>query len=405
MALERNVWVLGVTTGVLGLLFYAWQFFFAIYITTPITQGGLGASALELGLVIMIQSLVYVIVILPFGYIADIIGRKKIIIFGTALVGVCYAGYGLVPSWEWIIIPAIGAAFASAAFIGALQALLYDSVPPDKRATASASMSLIAGIFLWPGPLLGALWFSTFNSWRSLFILTGIVYAIVAVFRLFLLKETMARNNRIQELNFKNFIINIGKNSKTIVFGLKTRFWFFVSASIGSFATALTWPYFFVLYAFDIIKLSEMEIGIWQTVIMAATILVGFPLGVTADIWSRRKMIIIANVVYFFSVIFIFCQNLIQVLLASIPIIVASAISMTVHDAFLSNLIEKEKRALAMSISYFINNLAIFSGPFIGAIFYSSISSQSPFILCLILSIIALIPFLIWVYEPEELPK
>ena len=99
--------------------------FFAEYVVL------LGGDAKAVGLFFAVRSLFCALALIPGGYLADTLGRKKMIVSFTTMLGlVCFA-YALVPSWEMLVVLA---AFEGLTYMyfPALTALLMDSAPTGK---------------------------------------------------------------------------------------------------------------------------------------------------------------------------------------------------------------------------------------------------------------------------------
>ena len=144
---------------------------------------GLGFAFTNIGIHEMIFALVVVVLELPTGAIADLIGRKKALIYGCVLNAVVFISIGLMdlPIHFYIIAVVAGLAFS---FIsGADVALLYDSVKKVGRKkeykkirgkiNTFNQIASIIGVFL--GPIIYLI------NPRLGFIITGGIYLIAAI--------------------------------------------------------------------------------------------------------------------------------------------------------------------------------------------------------------------------------
>ena len=77
---NRNILAIALTTSAYSLVEYSWRLFWNLYLMTEHN-----ASFPALGLLTMIQSSERLLFQLPGGLLADRFGRRKIIVYGTAL--------------------------------------------------------------------------------------------------------------------------------------------------------------------------------------------------------------------------------------------------------------------------------------------------------------------------------
>ena len=95
---ERNILVLSIT-GCLYQIFRAfWMLWWSLYLLEE-----LNAPIAIVGLLSTLQSVSQIIFQLPGGVLADTIGRKKVIIFGTILRIIGPLAMFLAPTWQWVI--------------------------------------------------------------------------------------------------------------------------------------------------------------------------------------------------------------------------------------------------------------------------------------------------------------
>lgn len=130
------------------------------------------------------------------GWLADRVGRKRIVVVITALMGCCYAAIGLATSW-----PAVFALIALCWILGGLQwpallSLVADSVPESRRGRAVGALET-ASMFGWvAGPLLGTMILDRTRlmdgGWTLLLFLCAGFYFVAAVARGLFLFETVS---------------------------------------------------------------------------------------------------------------------------------------------------------------------------------------------------------------------
>jgi MFS family permease len=91
----------------------------------------LGGDARAVGLVFAIRNFINSLLLIPCGYLADTLGRKKLVVFFTFLFSLVNLAYFISPSWQTIAFFAIieGITYL---YLPAFNAILMDSTPKEK---------------------------------------------------------------------------------------------------------------------------------------------------------------------------------------------------------------------------------------------------------------------------------
>ncbi|MDA8228513.1 MFS transporter [Desulfosporosinus lacus] len=106
--------------------------------------------------------------LLPFGRLADIVGRKKVFTVGMFLFALTALGSGFAWSFSMFIIFRVLQGIASAMIFGTSMAILTSVVPPKERGKAMGLSAASTYIGLSLGPVLGGVICSTIG-WRGIF--------------------------------------------------------------------------------------------------------------------------------------------------------------------------------------------------------------------------------------------
>ena len=173
---------------------------FGVALFLPDIQKDLGASFTQGGSLAAILLLVYALMQIPAGFLADRFGRKKVFVVGMLGVTVLSLAFGLVQSYEQAMAnQALNGLFRSLLFATGM-ALLARWFSPQRRATAMAlySLGMFSGqvIFYSVAPLLAAI-----SSWRLPFIVFSAAGIIISAAYLWLGREPATTGSHMVKLS------------------------------------------------------------------------------------------------------------------------------------------------------------------------------------------------------------
>jgi EmrB/QacA subfamily drug resistance transporter len=114
------------------------------------------------------------------GRLADIFGRRRVLLIGTVVFIAGSAGSGLAPSDWWLIAARVVQGFGAAAFFAASLSIVSNAFPPDQRSKGIGVWAGIGTVGLAIGPLVGGFLTQTL-SWRWFFFV-NIPVAVLAIF-------------------------------------------------------------------------------------------------------------------------------------------------------------------------------------------------------------------------------
>ena len=155
LGLNRNVTVLAASLFALALGEELWQAYIPAYLTA------LGASGLIVGLFGSCKDLLDSIYQYPGGWLADRIGRRRALLFFTAAAMAGYACYAMARSWPFVFVGLLGVmAWKSGAFPLTF-AVIGDSLPRERRATAFSVQSILVRVPRVIGAPIGGLLIAT----------------------------------------------------------------------------------------------------------------------------------------------------------------------------------------------------------------------------------------------------
>lgn len=141
----------------------------AVNLALPSIGKDLGASAISLGWVISSFILSSAMFLLPFGRLADIVGRKKVFSLGLILFTVSTFLIIFSHSITSLIILRIFQGLASAMIFGTSMAIITSVFQPGERGKAMGINITAVYLGLSIGPIIGGL-LTQYFGWRSIFI-------------------------------------------------------------------------------------------------------------------------------------------------------------------------------------------------------------------------------------------
>jgi EmrB/QacA subfamily drug resistance transporter len=121
--------------------------------------------------------------LVPFGRVADLVGRRRFFISGLAVFTIASAACALTPSPEPLIAARVVQGLGAAAMIPSALALILGAFPPEQRPRAIGLYGVSASVAAAAGPALGGFIVSA-ASWRWVFTINlplGVIAAVLAV--------------------------------------------------------------------------------------------------------------------------------------------------------------------------------------------------------------------------------
>ncbi|MCW2530402.1 MAG: hypothetical protein JWM76_5262 [Pseudonocardiales bacterium] len=139
-----------------------------IDVALPSVNRHFDSSATEASWILLSYLLVTTSLIMVFGRIADMVGRRRLYLLGLGLLTVASLLCGIAPSAGWLIALRAVQAIGAAALACNITALITDAFPPRLLSTALGLNVTIAATAAVSGPLVGGALVSAFG-WSSIF--------------------------------------------------------------------------------------------------------------------------------------------------------------------------------------------------------------------------------------------
>lgn len=176
--------------------------------------------------------------VIPAGQLADIYGKRRVLLAGITTFMLASILCGLVSSSPALIFARILQGFGGALFVPPLYALCFEFFPEDKRGLAIGILGVGAGIGLAIGPSFGGFLLNEWG-WRWIFLINGpLCFICIATVMLCVPQETPERANQKIDIVGSFFLISalvtgLYSLNQTEVWGLADwRIWALFTVSV-----------------------------------------------------------------------------------------------------------------------------------------------------------------------------
>ncbi len=276
----RSSWyALAVLFGINAMNFYDRQVIGAV--GEPIRKEW-GLTDTQLGTLATAFILMYAIVGLPLGALADRFSRKKILGYGVAAWSALTAVSGMAPGYTWLFVSRLGVGVGEASCAPAANSLVGDLFPPQRRALALSlfMMGLPIGLFL-SYSISGMI--AQLYGWREAFYFAAIPGFILAVLA-FKIKEPL----RGATENMAHAARRPG-NSFFIVLAIPTMGWIVISGLLHNF-NAYAINVFLPSFLIRVYHLGIRESTNISSIVLGAVGIIGMLAGGwLGDYWTRTR--------------------------------------------------------------------------------------------------------------------
>jgi len=373
--------------------------YYALYVL------GLGATETILGLIGLSQFLALASLQFPGGYLADKYGRKWLISTMTFGVALSFTIYAVAPSWHFILIGAVLMAIFNSTYQPALNAMISDSLPPERRGMGFSIVMLIASVSTTPSPAVAGLLRSYFGLIDGMRIIYGIVvtlFLIAAFFRFFFLKETVVSSSKPHLDEIIHSYPTALKESVGVWKKVpKAMLYLFLAFSMTTFGFA-SMNLFSVVYATRVLFIDEIVWGFLLAIVPLTTIILAIPVGKLVDKIKRKKPILVSMLLFALSMLVFVYGDLTKVAISLIIVGVGQVMMNAAFGALQTDLTPKEQRGKVNGFINFANYIVMAVGSLLGGYLYEHIAPQAPFMLAIATVLPSFLLTLVLVKEPER---
>ena len=399
---KKNILAIALTSSMWSLANMGWMPFWSLYITNE-----LGASITVLGMISMVQSSQSLLFQLPGGILADRWGRRKIIVYGTALRIMPTIIYLMATSWVHII-PAIIINGMASIYMPAFNAIIADSLPKTERGAGYGAYRMITSL---PGvfsPFIGGVVMDAvgYREGVRIFLKISLLVSIaITIIRWRVITETLVEDSQPKESIRSSFTITLGCLPRTIKVMI-------VVACVGSFGARMVMQ-FMPIYAVEVIGLTNTQLGIVQTVSGIISTVLALPGGMISDRIGRKPMILISRIVgplstygvtlagNFQSYFIVRCAGRVGEALGGGALGFAGG---PAWQALIADLVPPERRGTVMGTIGTLTGIAGAPSSLLAGYLWNAYSPQLPFQISMVLGLIGAAIFALGVKEPKKQP-
>ncbi len=362
----------------------------------------LGGSASIVGFIAFVSLIIRSLVQFPGGYLADKYGRKWLISTMTFGVAVAYILYALAPNWQTIMLGAVINGLCMI-YSPALNAIIADSLPSDKRGMGFSIMNLINSVSTTPAPIIAGWLYVQLGLIPSMRLGYGIVafaFVVAGIFRL-RLKETITAPERVNMRELVNIY------PKSISEGLsvwselpRSALVLFITDVVGAFATGLFQP-IMLFWIIDDLGIDEIRWTFILTTLFVSMIIFAIPIGKLIDKYGKKRPLIVAYLLWILIMPLFIWGDFYRLLLAMPLVGVLQIIMMAASSALIADLVPKKHRGKVSGSMGFFTLIASAFGQLIGGFMYDNVSHALPWQAQVIFLLPILVITALFIEEPK----
>lgn len=373
--------------------------FFSLYVL------GLGGNYVDIGLISAMSAVIRVVPTFLGGYLADTVGRKRIIYAMTFLLAFNELVNAFAPTYQILFLSAAIGALCGGFRDPAFQSLLADSTTPENRALSYALWNVVPPLFGLLSPYaIGVLMdkYGTVVAMRWAYMFVFGMGLVAATLRYKFLQETLDTDGEV-EVNLRGAVREIVDDFRLTFRTLPGQLWvFFGIDMVLSFGWSMIDPYS-VPYAKEVVGVSSAQWGFQLMLWTLVNIIVRMPSARASDLYGRLKFIR-PTVLLYPILIFMFtnAKSFRDVLMIRMAIAVLGSIDGPSWQALYADYAPKEHRGRFNALLSLSWTVVWSTGGVIGGYLYQEHAKGTPFMLGSGLLLLGAVAFLLAVREPES---
>jgi MFS family permease len=397
-AVTGNLGVMIVTTGLWTVAGNLTTPFFALYVLE------LGGSYVNIGEIYALGALIKVIPGFLGGYLADKMGRKKIVYTMTYVLASLAFIKAFAPGYRWLVLAAV----LEAIFMGfrqpSMSSIIGDSTDPENRAMGFALFLVspqLAGIMSPSiiGVLMDRHGVRTAMMWG--YVAVFVLGSIAAFVRQRYLEETLTVSEAVTLS--AGSLGDMFDNFRDTVYSLSGPFKAFLLADfIFTLALGLGDPYY-VTYATEGVKLSASQWGFIMSLVLlahcATLLLVAGP----SDKVGRVKFVLASMISWPVTyLLYVYTDGFLAVMWVRIAITLSAAVGQPAWSALFVDFCPREHRGRFNALTTVIWSMLYGGGNYLGGMLIQNYGVAAPFLVAAAFMVVGAVIAVFTLREPEK---
>ncbi len=389
---EKNVVTLALTAGISSMFWLGGMAFFPLWFLEK------GGTVFWFMVFLAIKALTWNVFRLPFGYLADLVGRKNIIIIGTLLLGIDTFLYGYVDDWRWFLLPMILEGIIHGGYSPALNAMYADSVPDEYRSRSFATRAIIFLPFTSIGMALSVEWWKMTHDISLLMYISGILLVLATITRFFIIEETLDTNKNVKR-SISQFQVGIIESTRAVFKDRLLSLLLFISlltAIQSVLINNLT-----IYYLYDEKGFTDWLYGMLQVYFSIMGPIGNLVGGYFSDkhgrIWFNRLLFFTSSVGLWY---FVFIDDPYSIFAILLLMNTVSQLAMPAWNSTFFDMIPKEKRAFMTGLQTFLIGIITMGLPILSGYLYEHVNKDLPFFFAAVIG--TFVAFIVYLYLPES---
>ena len=397
--LKGNIGVMLLSSGLWDIAAAMTWPFYALYVLE------LGGSYVDIGLISAVGAVTRIAPILFGGYLADAIGRKRILYTMSFLLALNELVYALAPDYRYIYVGAILGSLIGGLRDPAFQSILADSTTPENRALSMAFWQVGGTLFGLFSPYAIGLVIDSRGivpAMRFAYVFTCFMASLASFLRYRYIEETL-ENGRGVEKDPRAAVKEILSDFVATFRELPVQLWTFLLIDfVITFAWAVAEPYF-VTYAKEVVGLSAAQWGATTMAFMAAMVVLKPPLARASDRYGRIKFIFPSMFIWPLSfLLFGWSGGFYAILAARLLLAIGDSLGDPAWEALFYDYSPKEHRGRFSAIASVFWSLIWAAGNVVGGAIYQGYSKGLIFYVSAGLMLVGALAAILKVKEPEK---
>jgi len=371
--------------------------FYALYVLE------LGGRHADIGFISALGAVTRIVPTLFGGYLADALGRKKILYSMSFLLAATELLLAFAPDHRWLYLIVVVEALAGGLRDPSFMSIIADSTNPDNRALSMSLFQVVPPLFGLLSPFAMGLLMDSRGvvvAMRYAYMFTFLMATVASFLRYRYIEETLTTGKEVQK-DPRVTVKEIFRGFRETFRALPAQLWLFLWIDfIFTFAWAVTEPYF-VTYATEVTMLTGAQ---WGLVAMGATLIrttVKPMSALASDRYGRIRFILVCMFLWPAGfLLFVNSAGFQALLIARILIAFAGSLGDPAWEALFVDYQPKEHRGRFSAIASVSWSLIWGAGNVVGGLIYQDVSKRMIFDLSAGLLIIGAIIALIKIREP-----